>query len=69
MLNQYLKYCIVGGTGVVINFSILYSLTTFLDIHYLISNIFAIGTAMTSNFILNRNWTFSTPTQPLKRNT
>ena len=58
MLKQYLKYCIVGGIGVAINFTILYTLTSIFDVYYLISNAFAIATAMTSNFLMNRNWTF-----------
>ena len=53
-----LKFCIVGGSGIVINNSLLYILTEFGKLFYLISASIAIETSVVSNFILHDIWTF-----------
>jgi len=57
-LGQFIKFSIVGGVGTLINIAILYILTEFFNIYYLISAIFAFIVALTNNFILNKIWTF-----------
>ncbi len=55
---KYFKYCIVGGTGAIIDFA-LYSLFIFaIDLNYLISNIFSFTFATLFVYYLQKNWTF-----------
>ena len=56
-LNKFVKFCIVGLTGVVVNLGILYGLTT-AGLYYLISGAIAIEASVLANFFLNRAWTF-----------
>jgi len=52
------KYYLVGGSGVLLNLGILYSLTEFAHLWYMISAVFAALLSVTSNFILDKIWTF-----------
>ena len=54
----FVKYCIVGGTAAVIDFSILFIFTDFLNFHYLISATIAFIVSALTNYSLNREWTF-----------
>jgi dolichol-phosphate mannosyltransferase len=56
--RQLGKYCLVGSLGVIINFGILIGLTEAFGFHYIVSEMFAIGVVLISNFILNKHWTF-----------
>ena len=58
IITKYIKFCIVGGIGVVINMGILWVLTEQFHLWYMLSNLIGIGVAMTSNFTLNFLWTF-----------
>lgn len=53
-----LKYAIVGAFGSIINTAILFILTDYFGIFYLISSIAGIETSLLSNFALNDKWTF-----------
>lgn len=57
-LKEFFKFCVVGAVGTIINLSILYILTEKLFVYYLTSAIFSFMIAMTSNFVLNKVWTF-----------
>src|SRR3989338_2482335 len=57
-VDEFVKFGLVGTFGAIINLSILYSFTEFLGIYYVISAIFAFAVAVTSNFFLNKIWTF-----------
>ena len=57
-VKQTFKYYLVGASGVGIDLGILYFLTEFVGIWYLLSRCIAIGVALTSNFILHRFWTY-----------
>ena len=58
-LLRYLKFCFVSGLADYIgNISILWILTHFFGIYYLISNLVAIGIVMIFKFFLHENWTF-----------
>lgn len=54
---RFLKFAVVGGIGVPINFGILYGLTE-TGLHYVASAFIAIMVAMTVNYLLNHYWTF-----------
>jgi len=58
VINEFFKFAFVGFIGTIINLVILASFTEFLKIYYLLSAVFAFVAAATSNFILNKIWTF-----------
>jgi len=51
-------YYVVGGIGVLVNLGILYTLKEYVGLWYLASSAIAIYVSMTTNFILNKSWTF-----------
>ena len=58
MLFKFLKYGIVGFSGMVIDFSITFLLKEKLKIHRYVASSTGFVVAATSNWILNRLWTF-----------
>ena len=56
--KEFFKYSIVGTIGLFINLCILYFFTELLGIFYMISAVFSFIVTVTSNFILNKIWTF-----------
>ena len=57
-MAQTIKYFLVGGIGVGVNLGLLYVLTDFLGIWYILSQGIAIAVSITNNFFLHRYWTF-----------
>jgi dolichol-phosphate mannosyltransferase len=57
-VSQTIKYFLVGGIGVGVNLGLLYGLTDFLGIWYILSQGIAIAISITNNFFLHRYWTF-----------
>lgn len=58
IVDEFFKFGIVGTLGAIINLGALYALTEFAGIYYIISAVFAFIIAVTSNFFLNKIWTF-----------
>lgn len=54
---RFMKFCIVGGSGTIVNLTILYLLTTS-GLFYLYSGGIAIEAGLLTNFFLNNVWTF-----------
>ena len=56
--REFLKYCISGGIGAVIDFSLFSLLVMFSQIGYLLSNLisFSLGTIVVC--YMQKNWTF-----------
>ena len=52
------KYYLVGASGVFVNLGILFVLTEFVGLWYLLSSSIAIYVSITTNFFLNKTWTF-----------
>ncbi|MGI0064507.1 MAG: GtrA family protein, partial [Nitrosopumilaceae archaeon] len=52
------KYYAVGASGVLVNLGLLYYLTEYVGLWYFLSYALAISVSITSNFILNKFWTF-----------
>ena len=52
------KYYLVGASGVLVNLGILFVLTEFAGLWYLLSSSIAIYVSITTNFLLNKTWTF-----------
>ena len=54
---QLAKFCVVGGIGYVINLAV-YTTLLHAGLHYLVAAICSFVVAATSNYFLNRHWTF-----------
>ena len=52
------KYYAVGVSGILVNLGLLYYLTEYVGLWYFLSYVLAISVSITSNFILNKFWTF-----------
>lgn len=57
-IHRIIKFAFVGLIGVFVNLGILWALTDFAKIYYLISAVFSIEASIISNFLLNDIWTF-----------
>lgn len=55
---KYFKYCLVGGTGAIIDFVLYGSIIYALNANYLISNLFSFTFSTLIVFYLQKNWTF-----------
>jgi len=60
--ERFIKFCIVGGTGILINMGVLALITEIIQLPYQLSSIIAIETAILWNFALNDKWTFKKST-------
>jgi len=65
-MKIFLKFGIVGLSGIVVNTGMLFFLTEYMHVFYLLSSACAIEVSIWSNFILNEKWTFSNRTCTLK---
>ena len=59
MIEQFIKFCLVGGSGVVVDFSLTYLFKEKFRVNKYVSNSIGFITAASSNYILNRLWTFN----------
>jgi len=58
--NQFIRFSLVGSSGVVVNLAV-YTLAIYVfNLHYLPAATLSFMVAMTNNFLLNRYWTFNT---------
>ncbi len=58
MIAQLIKFCVVGGSGVIVDFGITWLLKELAHFNKYIANSFGFICAATSNYLLNRIWTF-----------
>ena len=58
LINQILKFGVVGIIAFLIDYSLLYVLTEFIHIHYLISAIISFSVSVIVNYILSIKWVF-----------
>lgn len=58
MIAQFIKFCVVGGSGVVVDFAITYLLKEKLRLNKYIANSTGFVCAASTNYLLNRLWTF-----------
>ncbi|HXQ88384.1 MAG TPA: GtrA family protein [Solirubrobacterales bacterium] len=61
---QLLKFCLVGGSGYLINLAAFALLTGSLGLHHVAAAIGAFAVAVTNNFLWNRHWTFEPGERP-----
>jgi len=57
-LTRFLKFAVVGTIGAVVDFGILYLLHALLGWQLALSNTISFTSAVISNFIWNRHWTY-----------
>ena len=57
-LKQFVKFCIVGGSGVVVDMGMLHLLARQMQWNLSLSKFCSAETAMLTNFVLNEIWTF-----------
>ncbi len=58
LIKQILKFTVVGGLAFVIDYGLLYVLTEFIGIHYLISSIISFTVSVIFNYIMSITWVF-----------
>lgn len=56
--GRFLKFTVVGAIGAIIDFGILYLQHSVLGFHIVLSNTCSFTTAVLSNFLWNRYWTY-----------
>jgi len=57
-MSRFIKYCLVGASGVFVNMGLLWLLTEVGGLYYLFSAAFSIETSILTNFTLNDRFTF-----------
>jgi dolichol-phosphate mannosyltransferase len=55
---DFIRFCIVGGTGFIINFIILTALTRWLNAPIYVAQFIGAEIALFSNFMLHHHWTY-----------
>jgi len=60
VLEKFLKFGVVGFSGIFVDFGITYLCKERLNIHKYVSNSLGFICATISNYLLNRYWTFNT---------
>ena len=58
MIEQFIKFGVVGGSGVFVDFGITYACKEWLRLNKYLANSMGFICATTSNYMLNRLWTF-----------
>jgi putative flippase GtrA len=61
---QLLKFCVVGGSGYLINLAVFALLAGVLDVHHIAAAVGAFVVAVSNNFFWNRHWTFEPGERP-----
>ena len=56
---QLVKFCVVGGSGYVVNLAVFAMAVELAGLHHLIAATAAFAVAVTNNFWWNRHWTFA----------
>ena len=58
LTKTFLKFAIVGGSGVIVNMLVFLILTNYTSIHHLVASAIATEIAILNNFTWNHLWTF-----------
>ncbi|MEG1555252.1 MAG: GtrA family protein [Bacteroidales bacterium] len=66
-LLKFIKFCAVGGSGVLVDFGITYVCKEWIKINKYIANSIGFIFAASSNYILNRIWTFQSNSPEIAR--
>lgn len=55
---QFLRFCVIGSVGVVVNSVIMYLSYDLMGLHYVLASVMAFFVASLNNFLLNKKFTF-----------
>lgn len=58
LITKFIKFGIVGASGMVVHFGVLYLFKEVVGLNPFLANTIGFVTAATTNYILNRIWTF-----------
>lgn len=58
LCKSLIKFGLVGGSGAVIGWAILYVLVNYLKLNYMVAYVVAFVTSIFTNYIFNTYWTF-----------
>ncbi len=58
-ITKFIKFCLVGGSGVFVDFGITFVCKEWVKLNKYVANSLGFICAASSNYILNRIWTFS----------
>jgi putative flippase GtrA len=58
MIAKFIKFCIVGGSGMVIDFTVTYICKELIRMNKYLANALGFIIAASTNYMLNRLWTF-----------
>ena len=58
LITKFIKFGIVGASGMLVHFSVLYLFKEVVGLNLFVANTIGFVTAATTNYILNRIWTF-----------
>ncbi len=58
LILKFIKYCVVGFSGMLVDFGITWLLKEKLQFNKYVANTIGFISAATSNYVLNRIWTF-----------
>lgn len=58
IIKEFIKFCLVGMTNLVIDMSVYYFLTRFLHLYYIVAGCISFVISVTWSFYINRKWTF-----------
>jgi prolipoprotein diacylglyceryltransferase len=61
--RQIFKFALIGGSGVIINSAVIYAMTEWVHLYYMISNLFAIAVASVWNYLWYKYWVFNDGTK------
>lgn len=61
--RRVLKFIVAGGTGAVVNLSILFCLTDLLHVYYLLSSVVSFIVSVGVSFVLQKYWAFRDRTE------
>lgn len=67
MIRQFIKFCVVGATGMIVDFGITYLLKEIVRVNKYVANSIGFVCAATSNWFLNRVWTFQSTDPQIAR--
>lgn len=56
--KQMFRFALIGGSGVIINSAVIYAMTEWVHLYYMISNLFAIAIASVWNYVWYKYWVF-----------
>jgi len=67
MIRTFIRFGMVGASGLLIDFSMTWVCKEWLHVHPLISNALGFSLAVSSNFLINREWTFNNKSSNIGR--